>query len=84
MNSDGNPRSLNGQRVATNRNQNLVRQNLLKRVSDQSASKQKNNLLKTTPIIGTPTTSMKKVNEYKPPVRPVVSSHVASNSPVKR
>lgn len=42
LNSDGNrsnPRSLNANKAVPNRNQNLVRQNLLKRVSDQSASK---------------------------------------------
>ena len=57
---------------------NLVRQNLLKRTSDvrndrsTSNSAAKNQLLKTTPNI-TPVPPRK--TDYKPPARPVVSSH---------
>ena len=74
--SDGKgPRSV-GNRVPNN---NLVRQNLLKKTSDirndrsVSGSNSKNNLLKTTPNIKTPAPPRK--NEYKPPIRPVASSH---------
>jgi len=52
--------------------------NLLKKTSDLSANKNKNNLLRTTPNInvgGTPS-AQRKTNEFKPPVRPVVSSHI--------
>lgn len=78
--SDGKgPRSL-GNRLYNRPGQtnNLVRQNLLKRTSDikndrsVSNSAGKNQLLKTTPNI-TPVPPRK--TDYKPPARPVVSSH---------
>jgi hypothetical protein len=60
---------------------NLVRQNLLKKTSDLSYNRNinKNNLMKTSPNINTtPTAQRKTTNDYKPPVRPVVSSHQIS------
>lgn len=78
--SDGRgPRSVGSNRTA-GRSNNLVRQNLLKRTSDirndrsLSGSGDKNHLLKTTPNIKTPAPPRK--TEYKPPVRPVASSHL--------
>ena len=69
-------------KVQTN---NLVRQNLLNRTSqnkpeknERSLSGAKNELLKTTPNINTQLIPRK--TEYKPPVRPVVSSHVLNNA----
>lgn len=62
----------------------MVRQNLLKKTTDLSANKNKNNLLKTTPNInmgGTPT-AQRKTNEFKPPVRPVVSSYQKQKEPI--
>lgn len=63
---------------------NLVRQNLLKKTTDLSMTKNKKDLLKTTPNInvgGTPT-AQRKSNEFKPPVRPVVSSYQRQNVPI--
>ena len=80
--SDGRgPRSLGNNRANGN---NLVRQNLLKRTSDVrndrslSGSGDKNNLLKTTPNIKSPAPPRK--TDYKPPVRPVVSSHMGNQA----
>ena len=73
-----------GQRYPVNKN--LVRQNLLKKTSDMTNNRRDNTnkLLKTTPNIGTPPASLnKKTADYKPPVRPVVSSHNISKSPAK-
>lgn len=82
--SDGRgPRSLGNNVNRAPRGNNLVRQNLLKRTSDirndrsLSGSGDKNNLLKTTPNIKTPAPPRK--NEYKPPIRPVASSHTNNN-----
>lgn len=58
--------------------------NLLKKTSDLSATKNKNQLLRTTPNInigGTPS-AQRKTNEFKPPVRPVVSSHLRQKDPI--
>lgn len=77
--------SSNGNNNNRSVGRNLVRQNLLKKTSDirndrsASNSNSKNNLLKTTPNIKTPAPPRK--TEYKPPVRPVVSSHqIAKNN----
>ena len=79
--SDGRgPRSLGNNYNRAPKGNNLVRQNLLKRTSDirndrsLSGSGDKNNLLKTTPNIKTPAPPRK--TDYKPPVRPVASSHI--------
>lgn len=59
--------------------------NLLKKTSDLSGTKNKNNLLRTTPNInvgGTPSVQRKTNNEFKPPVRPVVSSHLRQKDPI--
>lgn len=61
-----------------------MRQNLLKKTTDLSATKNKNNLMKTSPNInigGTPT-GQRKSNEFKPPTRPVVSSYQKQKEPL--
>jgi hypothetical protein len=61
-----------------------VRQNLLKKTTDLSVTKNKNNLMKTSPNInigGTPT-GQRKSNEFKPPARPVVSSYQKQKEPL--
>lgn len=58
--------------------------NLLKKTSDLSATKNRNQLLRTTPNInigGTPTVQ-RKTNQFKPPVRPVVTSHLRQKDPI--
>jgi hypothetical protein len=62
------------------RNNNLVRQNLLKRTTDIT-NKTKTNLLKTTPNIQTPNPPKKSVDgkDARPPARPVLSSHNSNN-----
>ena len=77
--SQGKPKSYTSSRSGgSGLSGNLVRQNLLKKTSEMSYNRNKNSLMKTSPNInmtsGSPNVT-RKTNEYRPPVRPVVSSH---------